>query len=163
MKDILDKIIGMSSAILLAVMAIMACWQVFTRFVLDNPSTFSEEFLRYSLIWLTMIGGAYVYGKKKHLAIVFIARKFPKGAQKIVSLTVELFTIVFAVAIMIIGGMTAYENAIGQVSPSLGMPVQYLYLSLPVGGVLFLFYSLIGMIEIFKKNKTISNEDVTTS
>ena len=150
LKKILDKVIGTFSVILLAVMTFMGCWQVFTRFVLDNPSTFSEEFLRFSLIWLTMIGRAYVYGRKKHLAIVFIVRKFPKKVKPIIDLLVEAFVMLFSVVIFIMGGMNAFQNAVGQVSPALRIPMEYLYLCLPVGGVLFLLYSLIGIVEFFK-------------
>ncbi len=159
MKLVLDRIIGTLSVILLAVMSAMGCWQVFTRFVLGSPSTVSEEFLRFSLIWLTMLGAGYVYGQKRHLAIVFIARKFPKKSQFVINLIVELFAILFSVLILIMGGITALQNAAGQVSPSLRLPMEYLYLSLPVGGVLFLIYSLIGIVEIFSNNRRVQTEE----
>ena len=54
--------------------------------------------------------------------------------------------------------MTAFQNAVGQVSPSLQMPMQYLYLSLVVGGVLFLFYSAMNLAELFKKDKQVPQE-----
>lgn len=163
MKNILDKTIGTFSVILLAVMTIMGCWQVFTRFVLDNPSTVSEEFLRFSMIWLTMIGSAYVYGKRKHLAIIFVVRLFPKKIQTVVYFLVEAFVMLFAIVIFIMGGMTAFQNAIGQVSPSLRMPMEYVYLCLPVGGVLFLLYSLVNIIEFFKGDKNLDQEEITTT
>ncbi|MBM4761492.1 TRAP transporter small permease [Bacillus sp. B15-48] len=153
MKKLLDKVVGTFSVVLLAAMVVMALWQVFTRFILNSPSTFTEEFLRFSLIWLTMVGGAYVLGQKKHLAIVFFARKLPQKSQLAVTLLVEAFVILFAVVIMILGGMTAFQNAMGQVSPSLRMPMEYLYLSLPVGGVMFLLYSLLDIAKVFSDRK----------
>lgn len=56
-------------------MVIVAIWQVFTRYVLNSPSTISEELLRYSLIWVSMLGAAYAFGNKKHIAIEFIIEK----------------------------------------------------------------------------------------
>jgi TRAP-type C4-dicarboxylate transport system permease small subunit len=138
-------------------MVLVACWQVFTRFVLNTPSTVSEEFLRYSLIWLTMVGSAYAYGKKKHLAVVFIARKIPAKYQIVVHLLVEAIVLLFIGVILIFGGMKANQNAVGQVSSALGMPMEYLYLSLIVSGVLFLFYSIIHIKDYFTKHKQISN------
>ena len=156
MRKIVDKVTAFLTCSLMIVMVLIACWQVFTRFVLNSPSTVSEEFLRYALIWLTMIGSAYAYGKKKHLAVVFVARKVPEKYQIFVKLLVEVFVLLFIVVILLFGGSKAYQNAIGQVSSALGMPMEYLYLSLMIAGVLFLFYSIIHIKEHFTKNKLIS-------
>lgn len=137
-------------------MVLVACWQVFTRFVLGAPSTVSEEFLRYALIWLTMIGSAYAYGKKKHLAVVIVARRIPEKYQIFVNLIIEAMVLVFIVVILLFGGSKAYQNAVGQVSSALSIPMEYLYLSLIVSGVLFLFYSILNLAEYFKKHKNIS-------
>ncbi|WHY01697.1 TRAP transporter small permease [Neobacillus sp. DY30] len=159
MKKLLDRFIEILTCTLLVLMVLVASWQVFTRFVLSSPSTVSEEFLRYGLIWLSMVGGAYVYGKKKHLAIVFLVRKIPGKFQGIINLLVEICVMTFAIFILIFGGSNAFQNAVGQVSPALQMPMEYLYLCLPVGGVMFLLYSIFGVVDSFKKNKLITNEE----
>lgn len=158
MRKIVDKTTEILTCSLLVFMVIVACWQVFSRFVLNSPSVISEEFLRYALIWLTMVGGAYVYGKKQHLAIVFIARKMPKKSQLYVNLFVEASVMLFSIVILILGGVNAFQNAVGQVSPALRMPMEYLYLSLPIGGVLFLLYSAFNIKEYFKSNNLIEAE-----
>ena len=158
MRKVIDKITGILTGSLLTIMVIVSCWQVFTRFVLHAPSTVSEEFLRFSLIWLTMVGGAFVYGKKQHLAIVFVARKIPKKYQLYVNLLVEACVMLFSIVILIQGGINVFQNAVGQVSPALQMPMQYLYLCLPIGGVLFLLYSAFGIAEHFNSNKLVTQE-----
>ncbi|MCC3359523.1 TRAP transporter small permease [Bacillus sp. REN16] len=157
MRKMIDRVTAFLTCSLMAVMVIVALWQVFTRFILNSPSTVSEEFLRYSLVWLTMVGSAYAYGKKKHLAVVFLARKVPQKFQLFLNLLVEAFVLVFIVAILLFGGTKAYQNAVGQVSSALGMPIQYLYLSLIVAGILFLFYSIIQIKEYFTNHKEISH------
>ena len=67
LKKAVDKTIECLTSTLMAVMVFVAIWQVFTRYILNSPSTFSEEFLRYSLIWISMLGGAYAFWKKKAL------------------------------------------------------------------------------------------------
>lgn len=156
MRKIVDRVTAFLTCSLMIVMVLIACWQVFTRFVLNSPSTVSEEFLRYSLIWLTMIGSAYAYGKKKHLAVVFVARKIPEKYQIFVQLIVEAIVLVFIAVILLFGGTKAYQNAVGQVSSALGMPMEYLYLSLIVSGILFLFYLILHIKEYFIKQKPIS-------
>lgn len=149
MRKIVDRITATLTCSLMIVMVVVASWQVFTRFVLNAPSTVSEEFLRYSLIWLTMIGSAYAYGKRKHLAVVFVARKVPEKYQLYVNLLVEAVVLLFVIVILFFGGIKASQNAIGQVSSALGIQMKYLYLSLVVSSVLFLFYSIIHIIEYF--------------
>lgn len=153
MRDIVDRITAFLTCSLMAAMVLVACWQVFTRFVLNAPSTLSEEFLRYSLIWLTMLGSAYAYGKKKHLAVVFVARKIPRKYKFYVDMLVELIVLAFILVILLYGGTQAYQNSVGQVSSALNMPTQYLYLSVIISGVLFLFYAVIHIIEHFRDNK----------
>lgn len=153
MRKIVDRVTAFLTCSLMIIMVLVACWQVFTRFVLNSPSTVSEEFLRYALIWLTMIGSAYAYGKKKHLAVVFVARKIPEKNQIFVKLLVEAVVLIFIFVILLFGGTKAYQNAIGQASSALGMPMEYLYLSLMVAGVLFLFYSLLHIKEYFTKDE----------
>lgn len=153
MRGIVDRVTAFLTCSLMVSMVLVACWQVFTRFVLNSPSTLSEEFMRYSLIWLTMLGSAYAYGKKKHLAVVFVARKIPKKYKFYVDMLVEIIVLAFILVILIYGGSQAYQNSVGQVSSALGLPTQYLYLSLIVSGVLFLFYAAIHIIEHFQNRK----------
>ena len=62
---ILNKILSSVLAFMVAAMVVVCCWQVITRFVLGNPSKYTEEILRFALIWLTMLGAPYAYGAKQ--------------------------------------------------------------------------------------------------
>ena len=61
---VLNKILSSVLAFMVAAMVVVCCWQVITRFVLGNPSKYTEEILRFALIWLTMLGAPYAYGAK---------------------------------------------------------------------------------------------------
>ena len=56
-------------------MVINVLWQVFTRFFTATPSSFTDELARYLMIWLGILGAAYVAGKNEHVAIDFFAKK----------------------------------------------------------------------------------------
>ena len=49
-RGLIDKIIQVLSTIIMGVMVIAVCWQVITRYILNNPSTVTEEALRYLLL-----------------------------------------------------------------------------------------------------------------
>ena len=79
---IINKILGNSDLlVLVAVMVLACCWQVITRFLLNDPSQWTEEFLRYALIWMTMLGAPYAYGKDQHLSIRVLVDKFESKNQ----------------------------------------------------------------------------------
>ena len=78
---VLNKILSSVLAFMVAAMVVVCCWQVITRFVLGNPSKYTEEILRFALIWLTMLGAPYAYGAKQHLAIDLLVKSFEPTGQ----------------------------------------------------------------------------------
>ena len=56
------------SAILLVAMSFLVIYQVFTRYVLNSPSDFTEEIVRYLLIWTGFMGAAYGFCTRQHMA-----------------------------------------------------------------------------------------------
>ena len=80
-KSVLDFLLKWILVTIMAVMTINVLWQVFTRFILQNPSSYTEELARYSLVWLGVLGASYVAGQKLHLAIDLLLIKL-KGKSK---------------------------------------------------------------------------------
>ena len=60
----LDFAMSTIMSIVMLVLLIFGTWQIFTRWVLNDPSTFTEEMLRYLLIWAGMIGAAYCFWRR---------------------------------------------------------------------------------------------------
>lgn len=118
--------------------------------MLKNPSTVTEEILRYLLVWTTMVGGAYAYGRRKHLSINMLAKKLPARAQKLLDIFVQAIVIAFCVVVMIIGDLRLVETTFNQISSALHLPMPYVYASILVGGVLIIFYAIIFILEDIK-------------
>lgn len=152
--DLLSKII---MCVIMIVMILAVCWQVFSRYVLNNPSGITEELLRYLLIWLTMIGAAHAFGQGKHISISFLVGKFSESIQAKIKVVVDLLVILFSVVILIYGGMVTSLNAIGQVSAALRMPMELLYLSLVVAGVLITAHALTNLWSHLKEVKALNS------
>ncbi|KEZ52422.1 TRAP transporter small permease [Metabacillus indicus] len=153
-RKTVDQTIAFVTCTMLAFMVLTAVWQVFTRYVLNSPSTVSEEILRYSLIWVSMLGASYAFGKKKHIAIELLAEKLPKNKALALSIMIETLILLFAMLVMVIGGSRIVALTMAQSSASLGLPMGYIYLSLPVSGVLIIGYSLMTIYEAAFKKKT---------
>ena len=116
----------------------------------ENPSTVTEEILRYLLVWTTMVGGAYAYGRRKHLSINMLAKKLPPRAQKLLDIFVQAVVIAFCVVVMIVGDLRLVETTFDQISSALRLPMPYVYASILVGGVLIIFYAIIFIFEDIK-------------
>lgn len=151
MRKVIDKIIEILCTVIMGYMVLAVCWQVITRFILKNPSTLTEEILRYLLVWTTMVGGAYAYGRRKHLSINMLTKKLPHKQQKMLDIIIQVIVIVFAVVVMIMGGFHLVGTTSNQISAALHLPMPYVYASIPVGGILIIFYSLIFIIEDIKE------------
>ena len=150
MRKIIDKIIEVMCTAIMVYMVLAVCWQVITRFVLKNPSTVTEAILRYLLVWTTMVGGAYAYGRRKHLSINMLAKKLPPRAQKLLDIFVQAVVIAFCVVVMIVGDLRLVETTFDQISSALRLPMPYVYASILVGGVLIIFYAIIFIFEDIK-------------
>lgn len=143
-KSILDTVIKWALIILMAGMTINVLWQVFTRFVLQDPSSFTEELARYSLVWTGILSAAYVAGQKMHLAIDLLPLKLTGKKRIYLELCIQICILVFAVLVMLIGGLRLVNITLtlNQISAALQIPLGYVYMVLPISGLIITFYSI---------------------
>lgn len=151
----IDKVIELVIIGLLVLMVFNVSWQVFSRFVLGDPSSWTEELTRYSLIWLGMLGAGYVTGKKMHLAIDYFANKANQSIKLLIEIFVHSVVLLFALTVMVIGGINLVTLTLylQQISASLQIQLGYVYLALPISGFLMVFYSAENIFEILKSKK----------
>lgn len=155
LKKVIDKILSWIVIVLMAVITINVLWQVFSRFVLQNPSSFTEELARYMLIWIGILGAAYVAGQKLHLAIDLLSTKLKGNSKSFLEIFIQLCIFVFSFFVLVIGGirLVYITLELNQISAALQIPLGYVYLVLPISGVLMMFYSMYFIIEDFSKIK----------
>lgn len=70
-------------------------WQIFTRWILKNPSTFTDEFLRYVLIWASMLGSAYCFYKDEHLALDLVKDRVKGSVRSVLMIFIEAAILFF--------------------------------------------------------------------
>ncbi len=128
----------------MTVMVINVLWQVFTRYMLAIPSSFTDELARYLMIWLGILGAAYVSGQNLHVAIDVLPSKLSKPKQNKMARIVNLLIIAFAITALIIGGirLVYITYLLEQQSPALEIPLALVYLVLPLSGLLIIFYKV---------------------
>ena len=136
----------------MSLMVVNVLWQVFSRFVLGDPSSYTEELARYLMIWVGVLGAAYVSGKNKHVAIDYFPTKFSEKNQIKVKVFVKWLIMIFAFFAFVIGGsrLVYITYVLEQLSPALQIPLAFVYLVIPISGVLIAYYKIL---EILNHNK----------
>jgi TRAP-type C4-dicarboxylate transport system permease small subunit len=154
-KYILNRVIMVFASILTVVLVVGALWQVFSRYVLGDPSVFTEELLRFLLIWVALLGTTYAFGSNEHLAITYLKNKLRGKPKKSLQIFIDLSIILFAGLILIKGGYNISTSTLGQLSPILKIPMGYIYSILPITGTLIVFYQVINMFERRGQNDSV--------
>jgi TRAP-type C4-dicarboxylate transport system permease small subunit len=153
LKEKLDKIVGTMLMVIMAVMVINVTWQVFSRYVIQSPSSFTDELSRYLLVWLGMLGAAYVAGQGNHLAIDLLPTKLTGEAKRRLLIVINVVIILFVIPVMIMGGsnLVYITYILEQKSATLQLPLAYVYMMIPFSGLLVLFYQLVDLTTLIKK------------
>lgn len=144
MKNKIDKILERFLIFIMSVLVIDVLWQVMSRYILASPSSFTDELAGFLLIWVGVLGAAYVTGKKEHLAIDLLIQKSKPERQVKLMFAVNTIIALFAFFVMIVGGtwlvITRFQFNVS--SAALHLPLGYVYSVLPISGIVMLYYSL---------------------
>lgn len=159
LRLILDKLMRILSAAMLFVLTLLVVWQVITRYLLGSPSTWSEELSSYGFAWITLLGAAYVFGKREHMNIPVVVDRFSLETQKTLSIINEILVFIFASVILVYGGIEIMNLTIEQMSSSLPFTMGYFYAIIPITGVFIMIYNVLNIYDIIKSDTLIQNED----
>ena len=149
LKTKIDHVLGWTLVVLMGASVVNVLWQVFTRFIVGNPSSFTDELARFLLIWIGLLGSAYAVGMRLHLAIDLLPTKL-KGRPAVgLNLAIEGVVFLFGLVVMLIGGarLVGLTLLLGQTSAALQLPLGYVYLVLPLSGLIVMFYASLFMMD----------------
>jgi TRAP-type C4-dicarboxylate transport system permease small subunit len=131
---LLEKIIAIGLIFLL----VDGTWQFFSRYVLKNASSWSEELGRAIFVWITFLGAALAVGKGAHLGIDVVVRLLPTRAQRYVSIVVGVIILVFALLLAYFGFSLTIRNQM-QFTSALHISMGLLSLSIPISALIIVF------------------------
>ncbi|MCP4658684.1 MAG: TRAP transporter small permease [bacterium] len=153
LRAMVDRGLGWILVVLMSAMVLNVLWQVFTRFVLRSPSSYTEEIARYLLVWVGLLGASYAAGKRLHLAIDLLPTRLEGASKRALSLFIESCAFLFALFVLVVGGgrLVRLTLILGQHSAALQVPLGYVYLALPLSGLLIMFYSALSAVEEIRK------------
>ena len=136
------------SGFLLA-MTMVVVLQVICRYILGAALTWSEEFARYGLVWITFLGAGIAFKKRAHMGVQVIVELFSPGVRKIV----QVFTIFTILSFLVVAAFKGIDLALfnmKQYSPAMAIPMGFVYLAVPFGSMVMIVHAAEHLLDVFR-------------
>jgi TRAP-type C4-dicarboxylate transport system permease small subunit len=139
--DLAYRTLRAISVLVLAAYFVLVLLQVFFRYVLNESLFWSEEIVRYGLVWGVMLGSALVGYDRAHIRIEVIENFLPPTAKRVVQFVANALTLAFCI-ILAWTGIDFVDRTWFQNSASLGIPMRAVYLAIPIGAALEAWFTI---------------------
>jgi TRAP-type C4-dicarboxylate transport system permease small subunit len=118
-------------------LALIVFLQFFTRYVLNDSLSWTEEIARYGLIWITYIGAVMVTRRNNHIAVMLLPNLLPAWGGRVLLAVVDLVTLGFVgllayFSTQIVGRMHVQRMSV------VDLPMSYVYAGVVLGCILML-------------------------
>ncbi|NNF33248.1 MAG: TRAP transporter small permease [Saprospiraceae bacterium] len=147
----INRFLELFLIVIFSLLVLDVLFQVFSRYILGTSFTWTEEFARFSLIWMTIVGAAYLNAKREHLSMDFLYQKLSDVNRKKASVLIEVLIFLFALIVMVIGGFNLVYTTLHleQLSGTLRIPLGYIYAIFPLCGLLIMCFSVYHISNIY--------------
>jgi TRAP-type transport system small permease protein len=123
---------------------------VFGRMV-GRGIPWADEASRFLFIWVAFLGAAVAYFRREHISVSFLIDKLPRWPRLIAMILQEL--LVLAVLGFLMVGAFALIDATFRRSALLGVPLSYIFASVPVAAF------LMAMMAIYRVGRLLSGRE----
>lgn len=126
-------------ALMMMVIAALTFYQVVMRYLFNRAPSWSEELVRFLFIWCSFVAAAIGIKEHIHIGVDVFVNLLPKKWVPLVEILVNFGIIVFSIYMIYFGwGVTVMAHS--QPSPAMGLPMSWVYLSIPIMGLMLLLY-----------------------
>lgn len=151
--DIIDRLIQKIVAASFIIMTALYFIQIVARYVFNTGISWSEELVVYLMVWLTYLGATILAKDDGHISMTILQDLFP-SSKKYLSLVKYLVLIIYC---GFVGWFSRNALAVAhmQVSTAMQIPMNIIYLVIPVSMILMILHLIIRIFLLFKKEETI--------
>lgn len=147
LSERLNRGVEIIIGILLAVMSIVIFMQVVFRYIVGSSLSWSEEFGRYLLVYLSFLGASVAVKRNSHIGIEFIVKLLPRSVAKVTEWVAKVLSLIFFL-IMIVYGSKVVKVTMMQTSPAMHIKMGYIYSAIAIGGFIMMIHLIAGSIKI---------------
>ncbi|MBI1245350.1 MAG: TRAP transporter small permease subunit [Alphaproteobacteria bacterium] len=123
--------------------------QVFNRFVLGLPLSWSEEFQKFGHVWMVFIAIPVAYRRGAHIGMDAVLVRMPAAIRRGVELLIEILWLLLALAVCFYT-LRLMQVAQFQESPALGWRMDHVYTGLVIGSAYLALVALRRLVVIFR-------------
>lgn len=128
--------------VLLAAMSVIIFANVALRYLTNASIEWAEEVARHMMIWLTFIGSGMVMRYGGHIAVENLQDAFPRPVGQAIRVLVAILLMAFFVMMTWVGWQYT-QRAMFQLTAATQIPFGYIYMAIPVGGLLLCIHFLL--------------------
>ncbi len=154
----INKVTESVCMIFMVVMVLIVFVQIVSRVIVHSSFSWTEELARYIFIWTVLLGSSLGFYYWAHVSIDMVVKLMPLSFRRLTQALVMLICSSISV-IMIIKGCELVSKSMMQTSSSLLIPMGYVYIILPVSGVLLILNVLDATIKFWSKGEGVSIEE----
>lgn len=159
-KSILDQIINFVLVFITSVMCVVVFWQVFTRFILGAPSTWTEEAAKYMMIWIAFLAGSMGLKTGTHIGLTALEDKLHSPTAKLVLKIIICALCVVVGAIIFYYGIIFTKAGAMKTGSAVNIRMSYIYVIIPISGVLTILNSIENVVGLIKSHNVQERGDV---
>jgi len=139
--DIIECLIRWTCMIMLVAMAFLGIMQVIFRYVFNHSLSFSEESIIFLFVWVTFLGSALCLRHYGHASFGAIIDRLPRFMKASAGVVITLVNITF-LSVLVIKGFEFISITGDKPSVSMQLPMRYVYLSIPIGSICMIIFSI---------------------
>lgn len=148
----INKVVEYMGMMLLVLMTIVVSWVVFSRYLLGNTPAWGEESALLCMVWFGFLSMALGVRDDLHISITMLDRIMPSWLLRSLNWFKRIIIFSFAV-FMVIEGINMCEVALGNNMPGLGLNSAFLYVAVPIAGLVIAYYVIIETVQQFETVK----------
>ncbi|NWF92713.1 MAG: TRAP transporter small permease [Syntrophaceae bacterium] len=134
---ILNQTIRVVTILFLSTLTVMVPIEVFLRYLFGKSLYVTEEFTRYLMVWVVFLASSLALREDSHISIGILVNRFKGRTRSYLNLIAQVLLIIFLI-FLTVEGIIALRFQTDQIIPSLGLPIFWFYLAIPVGSVLMI-------------------------
>lgn len=154
----IEKVLRFMLSVFMVVLVLVVFSNVMSRYFLESAIAWSEELARFLLIWVVFIGAILAYIKDEHLGLDILVTSLPYKAGRVVLIIANLL-VIFALSLVTKGGYSIAMSYMDWLSPALEVPYGYIFIIVPVCGVVMIIQTIYKMIVNIKSLTQVKQEE----
>jgi len=144
------KGLGYVLRVMLIVTVALICVQVFWRYALGSPLTWTEQLCRFIFIWMMMLGIPVLFHKKSFMAFDLLLNALPDRRREIVTLFIDIAICVFA-AFWLVGTVQLCAGTMNKLTSGVRIHYYWLYGAQAVSSALILWVMGTQTVQCFRQ------------